>query len=107
MNGSASCTTSSSPSPPSTGSPPPATSSSSKATPTAAASARPHPRLTTPPQPHHDAHVTGQVVPSSWRTPGPILLADDSFWESHQPAPLCLATASTPEQATSTPGPGS
>ena len=30
-----------------------------------------------------------------------------SFWESHQPAPPGPATASTPEQATSTPAPGS
>src|SRR5487761_1181122 len=77
MNGSASCTTSCWPSPPSTGSPPPATSSSSKATPTVAASAPPRPRLTTPPRSHHDAHVTGQVVPRSWRTAGPIPLAGD------------------------------
>ena len=31
----------------------------------------PHPRLTTPPHPHHDAHVTGQVVPRSRRTLAP------------------------------------
>ena len=43
----------------------------------------PHPRLTTPPQRHHDAHVTRPGGPRSWRTAGPILLAGDS-----QPRPV-------------------
>ena len=39
--------------------------------------APPRPQLTTRPQPRHDAHATGQVVPRSWRTTGPMPLAGD------------------------------
>ena len=43
---------------------------------------------------------------SRWSPAAPSAMPHSS-WESHQPATPCPATASTPEQATSTPGPGS